>query len=218
MPSYNYASQDICAVVLAGGLGTRMGGVDKGLQQYHGKALAQHAAERLRQQHAGRSGLLAINANRHLADYAELGYPVWSDATSERWGPLAGFDTALVHAVTDRAQWPLVLTVPCDVPAFPLTLLGELLGTLNRTGSPVVFAQSSEFHLDGTLTYRPQPTFCLMHVSVHLGLKTYLQTGGRRVYEWLQSQEAVAVTFDSANSPPNGFANINTLAELAALA
>ena len=52
----------ITGVVLAGGRGTRMGGVDKGLQLYNGTPLAKHAIQELRPQ----VGNIIINANRNL--------------------------------------------------------------------------------------------------------------------------------------------------------
>ena len=41
------ASADITALILAGGRGSRMGGVDKGLQNFQGTPLALHALMRL---------------------------------------------------------------------------------------------------------------------------------------------------------------------------
>ena len=40
-------THDITGLVLAGGRGTRMGGIDKGLQLFRGQPLAQHALARL---------------------------------------------------------------------------------------------------------------------------------------------------------------------------
>ena len=74
---------EVCAVVLAGGRATRMGGVDKGLQLFRGQALADIAIARLRQQSAGAPGLIAINANRNQPHYAARGVPVWSDSVPD---------------------------------------------------------------------------------------------------------------------------------------
>ena len=43
-------SSEVCGLVLAGGLGRRMGGVDKGLQLLQGRPLTLHVIERLRPQ------------------------------------------------------------------------------------------------------------------------------------------------------------------------
>ncbi|HCN68163.1 MAG TPA: molybdenum cofactor guanylyltransferase MobA, partial [Candidatus Accumulibacter sp.] len=56
----------ISGVILAGGLGRRMGGVDKGLQELHGRPLVAWVIERL----APQVDELLINANRNAQRYA----------------------------------------------------------------------------------------------------------------------------------------------------
>ena len=110
------ASDAITALLLAGGRGSRMGGVDKGLQNYHGTPLALHALMRLQQQTLPPAEVM-INANRNLGAYEAFGAPVWPDSLPDFAGPLAGFLTGL-----ERCETPLLLTLPCDVPNFPLSL------------------------------------------------------------------------------------------------
>ena len=102
--------QDITGLVLAGGRGSRMGGVDKGLQTHHGMPLAQHALLRLGTQ----VGELMINANRNLGAYESMGVPVWPDASADYPGPLAGLLAGL-----ERCETPYLVSVPCDTPNFP---------------------------------------------------------------------------------------------------
>ena len=80
------AKTDITGLVLAGGRGSRMGGVDKGLQDYRGLPLARHAQLRLAPQVGG----VMINANRNLPVYRSMGIPVWPDEMEDYPGPLAG--------------------------------------------------------------------------------------------------------------------------------
>jgi molybdopterin-guanine dinucleotide biosynthesis protein A len=115
--------QDITGLILAGGRGSRMGGVDKGLQNHQGLPLALHALLRLQPQ----VGSLMINANRNLAAYEAMGVPVWPDAESDFPGPLAGFLVGL-----ERCETSWLVTVPCDTPGFPL----DLVQRLNRPTSP----------------------------------------------------------------------------------
>ncbi len=79
-------SNEISGLILAGGRGTRMGGIDKGLQLHLGVPLAQHALQRLRPQVAA----LMLNANRNLPTYQAMGVPVWPDEMPDFPGPLAG--------------------------------------------------------------------------------------------------------------------------------
>ena len=72
------ARDEVTGLVLAGGRGSRMGGVDKGLQLHRGVPLALHAMLRL----APQVGQVMINANRNLGAYESFGVPVWLRAPS----------------------------------------------------------------------------------------------------------------------------------------
>ena len=111
------ARDDITGLVLAGGRGSRMGGVDKGLQNFNGMPLVLSTLMRLQPQVAH----VMINANRNLSDYESFGVPVWPDVIPDFAGPLAGFLTALEHCET---SW--LVTVPCDTPLFPDDLVARL--------------------------------------------------------------------------------------------
>ncbi|MFT4194352.1 molybdenum cofactor guanylyltransferase MobA [Ottowia sp.] len=189
----------ITALLLAGGRGTRMGGMDKGLQAFNGMPLALHALRRLRRQTLPPAEL-AINANRHLDDYRAFGVPVWPDSLPGFPGPLAGFLTGLAHCRT-----PLLLTLPCDVPRFPLSLCERLAQALQAPGADIAVAA----------TERAQPVFCLLRAGadLHDDLATYLAESGRQVEAWTARHRRVVVPFDD----PHAFANANTLQELRAL-
>lgn len=187
---------DITGVVLAGGRGTRMGGVDKGLQPWHGRPLAQHALERL----APQVGALLVNANRNLDAYAALGAPVCPDATGDHAGPLAGWLAAL-----EACRTPWLVTVPCDTPNFPLELVDRLAAAVATEGADIAMAACLE---RGEL--RTQPVFCLLRASLKDSLARYLAEGGRKVDRWTVQQGCVTVTFADAAA----FANANTVEEL----
>ncbi|RYY64494.1 MAG: molybdenum cofactor guanylyltransferase, partial [Comamonadaceae bacterium] len=91
------SKDDITGVILAGGRGSRMGGADKGLQNFRGVPLALHTMLRL----APQVGEVMVNANRNLAAYESFGVPVWPDALSDYPGPLAGFLTGLEQCETE---------------------------------------------------------------------------------------------------------------------
>mgnify|MGYP002776134465 FL=1 len=196
------------ALILAGGRGSRMGGVDKGLQRLNGQALVEHALARLRQQAGGRLGAIMVNANRHLDDYRALGLAVWPDALADFPGPLAGFLAGLEHG-----SRPWLLTVPCDSPRFPLDLLERLAQAAEREGADLALALGRDE--DGRL--RRQPVFCLLRRELADSLRAYLQGGGRKIDDWIGSQRQVAVAFDAPGDDPRAFYNANTLAELRAL-
>ncbi len=196
------------ALLLAGGRGSRMGGVDKGLQLLGSRPLAAHALDRLRRQQGNRLAGCMVNANRNLDSYQALGLPVWPDALLDFPGPLAGFLAGLEHATN-----PWLLTVPCDSPLFPLDLLERLAQAAEREGADLALALGPDE--EGRL--RRQPVFCLLRRELADSLRAYLKGGGRKIDDWIQSQHHVAVAFDAPGDDPRAFFNANTLAELQAL-
>jgi len=204
----------VCAVVLAGGRGSRMGGIDKGLQPFRGQALAWHAVQRLQTQHPASPGCIAINANRNVAHYAQWGLPVWSDASDDFSGPLAGILSALNHCAELDTAYDYLLTVPCDSPLFPPDLLERLASALARSGADIAMVLAPESDPSGTQTLRAQPVFCLMHTRLRNDLRDYMAQGGRKIDAWTGRHTTVEVAFDQAGDDPRAFANANTLAQL----
>ncbi len=190
------AREDITGLVLAGGRGSRMGGVDKGLQPFAGMPLALHALLRL----APQVGEVMINANRNLGAYESMGVPVWSDALPDYPGPLAGFLSGLEHC-----QTPYLVTVPCDTPGFPQDLVARLAAGLVDADAEVAIAAT---HEQGQL--QPQPVFCLMRATLMESLVGFTQSGQRKIDRWTALHRCVSVTFED----PAPFFNANTLNEL----
>ena len=188
---------EITGVILAGGRGSRMGGVDKGLQNFRGMPLAVQTLMRL----APQVGPVMVNANSNLAAYESFGVEVWPDVIGDYAGPLAGFLTAL-----ERCDTPYLVTVPCDTPLFPEDLVARLAEALEREQADIAMAAGRED--DGEL--RTQPVFCLMRVELMESLVDFTQKGGRKIDAWTAQHRTVVVPFED----PLAFCNANTLAEL----
>ncbi len=201
-------TQDITGLVLAGGRGSRMGGVDKGLQNFRGLPLALHTLMRLQMQ----TGASMVNANRNLAAYEAFGAPVWPDVLSDYAGPLAGFLTGL-----ERCETPWLLTVPCDTPLFPLDLAERLMAAAEQNNADMAMAAAPEDDGAGHITVRPQPVFCLLRVDLLESLVAFTQAGGRKIDAWTSQHHCAIVPFDAPGDDPKAFFNANTLAELHAL-
>lgn len=193
--------RQITGLVLAGGRGTRMGGVDKGLQLLGGQPLALHALARLRQQRGDLIATVAISANRHLDDYAAFGAPVWPDTLPGFPGPLAGFLTGLAHCRT-----PYLLTVACDSPCFPVDLAQRLAQAFE--GGAIDIAMAAAPDTNGTC--QPQPVFCLMRASLRENLARFVTGGGRKTRQWAQQHRLALVAFDQPGDDPQAFFNANT--------
>jgi molybdopterin-guanine dinucleotide biosynthesis protein A len=187
---------EITGMVLAGGRGSRMGGVDKGLQNHRGIPLALHALLRLQPQ----VGQLMINANRNLGAYESMGVPVWPDAVADFAGPLAGVLVGL-----ERCETPYLVTAPCDTPNFPLDLVQRLSQALVAQEADIAMAATRE---NGEVV--AQPVFCLLKASLLESLVTYLHEGQRKIDRWTALHRVATVVFDDTAA----FDNANTVEEL----
>jgi molybdopterin-guanine dinucleotide biosynthesis protein A len=203
-------ASEITGLVLAGGRGSRMGGVDKGLQNFNGTQLALHAVLRLGMQ----VGQVLVNANRNLAAYESFGVPVWPDGLADYAGPLAGFLTGL-----ERCETPYLLTVPCDTPLFPLDLASRLATALAAEGADIAMVSAPEAAdpTGAAPTLFPQPVFCLLRATLLESLVRFTQDGGRKIDRWTGQHHTVLVPFDRPGDAANAFFNANTLAELQTL-
>ena len=185
--------EKITGVILAGGLGRRMGGVNKGLQLLNGKPLALHVAERL----APQIDELLINVNQNIEQYAAFGYRIVADQIPDFAGPLAG-----LHAALSAAAHPLVATAPCDSPFLPADLVFRLFSALTATDADLAVARTFE---------QPHPVFCLCKRDVLPHLTEFLAGGGRKFDRWYATLNVVEVAFDDE---AEAFENINTREEL----
>ena len=201
-------------MVLAGGRGERMGGMDKGLQPFRGLPLVGHALERLRNQTLGHPGRLLVNANRHLDVYRQHGVEVVADSLDGFAGPLAGVLAGLQQCQTSQEY---LLTVPCDSPLFPLDLLQRLAQAMHMHDAEIAMATAPEPGIEGAVGLRRQPVFCLYRCALRNSLADFLATGRRKIDAWTATHAFVEVPFDGAHDDVRAFANANTLGELQAL-
>ena len=189
--------EDVTAIILAGGQGRRMGGVDKGLQLFQGRPLIEHVLERLEKQ----AGTILVSANRHIDRYQAYGYPVYPDGTAGFPGPLAGFLAGLQHCRT-----PYLATVPCDTPFLHGQLVQRLKSTLESSKADIAVATTEENGIQ-----RIQSVFTLMKCHLANHLEAYLKDGGHKLDRWFETLETVFVPFAEKET----FININTMDELA---
>ena len=179
----------ITGLILAGGEGRRMGGIDKGWAIVDGEPLVKQTLVRLRSQVKD----VLISANRNLADYAALGCPVVQDEGSGFEGPLAGLLAGLKHCTTK-----LLVCVPCDTPGFPPDLVARLVAPILTGEAQASFAVSD---------VRSQPVFMACTIDFLAPLEAAFNSGERRVGQYLLSQGAMPVRFPDEST----FTNFNTL-------
>ena len=179
---------NISVVILAGGRGSRFGGVDKGLMLWQGKPLIEHIVASL-----PASAPVFISANRNIARYQHYGYPVLTDTLDGYQGPLAGMLSALQQCKTEY-----LLCLPCDTPQPPSQLAERLLQTMLAANTAIAICH------DGN---RLQPLFALMSPVILPQLERWLASGQRKVEDLFTELDAAICDF---SDQPQSFYNINT--------
>ena len=186
----------VTGVILAGGLARRMDNQDKGLVRFKGHPLVSYAIAAM----SPVADQTIINANRNLADYQKFGLPVVSDQTASFDGPLAGILAAMLFAESG-----ILLVTPCDSPLVNEHHLKKLLLTRKEYDADIAVAFDGE---------RLHPVFLALKTSLKSNLQDYLESGQRKMENWLTLQKTVKVDF---SHEPHIFININSLSELAGL-
>ena len=185
--------EKITGLILAGGRGSRMGSVDKGLQLFKAKPMVAHVLDRF----APQVDEILINANRSIDEYTTFGHRVIPDAIDGFAGPLAGLHIGMTHATH-----PLVATVPCDSPFLPLDLIARLTAAMRQSDADLAVAKTFD---------QPHPVFCLVKTSLAPHLHVFLKSGQRKIDKWYATLNVVEVGFDDQEA---AFSNINTVEEL----
>jgi molybdenum cofactor guanylyltransferase len=180
---------DITGVILAGGMGRRMGGQDKGLVPFSGRPLIEWVIDAL----APQVRTLLVNANRSREAYALYGFPVIADEIEGFQGPLAGFASAMATAAT-----PWIVTTPCDGPFLASDLVERLCSALVREQAEIAVASDGE---------RMQPVYALLPVSLAPSLHAFLSAGERKIDRWYARHRVALADFSDR---PASFANVNS--------
>jgi molybdopterin-guanine dinucleotide biosynthesis protein A len=185
-----------CAVILAGGQASRMGGGDKGRLMLGDQSLIQRVIDRITPQ----VDAVVLNANGDLSRFSDLGLPVVPDSIGDYPGPLAGVLAGMDWAAENGYDW--LISVAADTPSFPL----DLADRLTEHPTPVALAATP----DPERGRLPQPTFGRWKVSLRHNLRDALNDGVRKIRQWTQAQGETLVVFNE-----NDFFNINTPEDLA---
>jgi molybdenum cofactor guanylyltransferase len=187
-----YPSRKITAIILAGGKGRRMGGIDKGLVKLNGRSLIEPIISAI----APHVNELLINANRNIEEYKQFGYPVISDNDKNFLGPLAGFLAAMKVAKNEQ-----LIFLPCDGPFLKEELLQRLIIAKEDNSVEIAVAH------DGN---RMQPVYANLSKSLNNSLEMYLKSGQRKIDHWYKQHSCALV---DCSDIKDCFININTLDE-----
>lgn len=183
--------KEIVTVILAGGEGTRMGGLDKGLVLFKGRPLIEHVLARVIEQ-SRQSSTILVSANRHIQEYRKFGYCVFQDQL-KRQGPLGGMLSALDYLpdTCERVQF-----VSCDTPFIPLDLIEKLSYSV-MASYPYTDVKSHYCHAQ----YPISDLKCI---------EKLLCNTERRIRKFLELLDAEGILFQDEAA----FTNYNTLSDL----
>lgn len=181
-------ASNITIVILAGGRGTRVGGIDKGLMLWRGKPLIEHILAGLPE-----NSPRLINANRNIEHYRQYGLPVIADTLENYQGPLAGILSAMKQCKTGY-----LLCLPCDSPKPPAELAERLWRCMSDNHKTCAVCHDGE---------RMQPLFALLSLTMQPQLETWLTTGQRKVEHFFLEMDAAVCDF---SDQPQCFHNFNT--------
>ncbi len=178
---------------MAGGMGRRMDGVDKGLVMLQESEMISWVIKTLQPN----VDEVIINANRNLPDYEKFGVKVVADSLEGYQGPLAGFEAGMAAATTG---W--IYTCPCDSPMQSADLLPHM--------SRCIFEEDAEIGVafDGERTH---PVFSMVRTDLLPSLRAYLQAGERKIDRWFEQHKLLTV---DCSDYAASFTNINTVEEL----
>ena len=188
-------------VVLAGGLGRRMGGGDKPMREIGGRTILDHVIERLEPQCDG----LALNANGDPARFARFGLPVIADTIEGYPGPLAGILAALEWTAINRPGIKWVASAAGDCPFLPRDLVARLQqARLAEDADLAVAASAGQAH----------PVIGLWKVALRDELRDALvEEDLRKIDRWTARYRLATVTWPA--EPVDPFFNANTVDDLA---
>ena len=165
----NILQSEISSVILAGGQGLRMDGVDKGLIEFRGLPLIAHVASVIE----SKVDKIYISANRSFDSYASYGEVISDDLLGFQ-GPLAGISKALKVCSTKY-----LLVLPCDSPLVDSELIDDLIIRMKQKDADICVAH------DGSIMHA---TFALMKSNLGKSLEHFLNDGGRKMALWYRQQ------------------------------
>ncbi len=166
-------------IILAGGEGRRVAGVDKGLIEYKNKPLIEHVIDAVKPQIDD----LVISANRSIDTYKNYSNKVISDRSEQYLGPLAGINAALPHCIYHR-----VLVVPCDTPFLPHNIIHQFLS--KRSDADLYIAETNN---------KLQPVM-LIRKTLHDSVSRSLDEGELRLMFWVKSHQPEIITFSDSRA------------------
>jgi len=186
--------------ILAGGLSSRMGGIDKGLKNFNSQVMVKHVYLAF----ASQLKTIYINCNKNHDQYRKVSPDICSDSDSEFLGPLSG-----ILSLITASNATVMIISPCDTPNLSPVIVSQLLLEIKASlkenpDEKVLFAikENNNFH----------PLHLCISCSYQDELKHSIKLGARRVMQWVKENNVRWIDFSEYH---DSFDNINTLEDIA---
>lgn len=190
----NYNINNICAVILAGGLSSRIGGGVKSLIKFNDKIIIDRILENLNNQ----VQKIIINANKKIEIFDKYRVNIVQDSIKGYLGPLAGIHASLEWIALNEKNVDWLVTVPGDTPFIPANLIEKLLNKAKNYNHKIVLAKSSG---------KVHPIIGIWHLSLLKSLSIDLNSGTRKILDWANKHPIGYEEFTNTDYDP--FFNIN---------
>lgn len=193
------ATDTIPVVILAGGEGSRLGGVDKCLLHVGGVSILEHILNYLNDH----KGSIYLNANGDLTRFDAFPIKKFPDISQPPIGPIGGLNSALLYLNREPLQHTHCLTLAGDCPFLPPHLLEKLTEMSKKGNYDVVYASAKG---------RDHFVVALWSTLLTQALDAYIASGQRSMHEFISGLNSATVDFDEGDRT---LFNINTPAQLA---
>tara|TARA_B100000029_G_C17551866_1_gene950382 strand:+ start:1339 stop:1959 length:621 start_codon:yes stop_codon:yes gene_type:complete len=186
--------KNVYAVILAGGLSSRMGGGIKSLNKFNNKFIFDRVFENLKKQ----LNNIIISSNDENNSFSKYKVRIIKDVEKGFLGPLAGIHASLEWINTNKKQIDWLITVPSDTPFIPKNLVEKLYISATKNNCKIILARSNN---------KTHPIIGIWHTSLYLSLKKDLFLGTRKILDYAIKNSLGYAEFFNSNYDP--FFNIN---------
>ena len=187
-------NNNICVVILTGGLSSRMGGGIKSLEKFNNKTIFDRILKRITPQ----TEQIIINANEIDNNFNKYDLPVIEDKLTGHLGPLAGIHASLHWIRYNIPQIEWLVSIPSDTPFFPKDLVNKLFHKALKNNKKIVLAKSND---------KIHPVIGLWKSDLLEDLEENIKNGTRKIMMWAQRHPFDTQNFDQKFFDP--FFNIN---------
>ena len=193
MPINAVCKENLAGLVLAGGQGSRMGYVNKGLVAFHSGYLIDNIIALFKAE----CDYVALSANQDLEQYKQYHIDTWPDQTAfQHCGPLAGVMSCVPH-FPEHIEY--IQVAPCDSPFLNASVIHTLSDALNKLNTNAVYVKTQS---------QIYPVIFQFKRTALPMLNAYLSHPGKySIRKWLALIDAHAVEFKDEAL----FSNINDI-------